>query len=141
MKICPKCNLELEENAKFCPQCGAALETEFAAGETGEREFSVENTAVGAEFHSGPAYSSQPVQYVQQRTNGMAIAGFVLSFFVPVLGIIFSAIGMKQTKENNEAGRGLAIAGLVISIVWVAIALILGLVGACTVSNLIYYWG
>ena len=53
-----------------------------------------------------------------RKTNGMAVTGFVLSFFCGVLGIIFSAIGMAQTsKDPNQGGRGLAIAGLVISIV------------------------
>ena len=53
-----------------------------------------------------------------RKTNGMAVTGFVLSFFCGVLGIIFSAIVMAQTsKDPNQGGRGLAIAGLVISIV------------------------
>ena len=55
----------------------------------------------------------------EQEWSGMAIAGFVLSFlwFLSILGLIFSIIGMKQTKDNKKKGRGLAIAGLVISIV------------------------
>lgn len=49
-------------------------------------------------------------------TNGMAIAGFVLAFFCSLLGLIFSIIGLNQTKARNQSGRGLAIAGIVISI-------------------------
>ena len=53
------------------------------------------------------------------KTNGMAVAGFVLSLLCWPLGIIFSAIGMNQTKADpSQGGRGLAIAGLVISIVF-----------------------
>jgi hypothetical protein len=63
----------------------------------------------------------------KKRYSGMAIAGFVCSFFIPLLGIIFSAIASHQTKvDKNLDGRSLAIAGLVISIVsmvaWVFIA-------------------
>ena len=74
-----------------------------------------------------------------QRTNGFAIAGFVVSFFVAILGIIFSAIALKQIRESNEGGRGLAVAGLVLSIIWIAIALLLFMSGACTLSALRFY--
>lgn len=58
-----------------------------------------------------------------KKTNGMAITGFVLSFFCGVLGIVFSAIGLSQTgKDPNQGGRGLAIAGLIISIVSLVIS-------------------
>jgi uncharacterized protein with PQ loop repeat len=62
---------------------------------------------------------------MQQRTSGMAIAGFVLSFFCSLLGLIFSIMGHNECKRSNGAvgGDGLAIAGIVISslglIVWV----------------------
>src|SRR5580704_7892796 len=53
------------------------------------------------------------------RTSGMAIAGFVLSFFCGILGLIFSILGLSQCNRSNGAvkGKGLAIAGMVISIV------------------------
>jgi hypothetical protein len=51
------------------------------------------------------------------KTNGMAIAGFVLSFFISPLGIIFSAIGLNQIgKDPRQGGKGLAIAGLILGI-------------------------
>lgn len=50
-----------------------------------------------------------------QKSNGMATAGFVLSFFVPLLGIIFSVIGLSKSKDAGK-GKGLAIAGIIISI-------------------------
>jgi Na+/glutamate symporter len=60
-----------------------------------------------------------------KKTNGMAITGFVLSFFCGILGIVFSAIGLSQTGKNpNQGGRGLAIAGLIISIVSLVISFI-----------------
>ena len=71
------------------------------------------------------------------KTNGMAVAGFVCSLIVCwPLGLIFSIIGMNQTKADpSQGGRGLAIAGLVISIVsavlmflfWGTFAAILGI--------------
>jgi hypothetical protein len=59
-----------------------------------------------------------------QGTNGMAIAGFVLSFFCSILGIIFSVMGMNQTKRTGQSGYGLAVAGLVISIASIAFGIV-----------------
>ena len=53
----------------------------------------------------------------------MAVVGFVSSVIVccpvlsPLLGLIFSLVGLSQTKGGVRRGRGLAIAGLIISIV------------------------
>lgn len=80
----------------------------------------------------------EPYMAPPQQTNGMGVAGFVLSlvaFFgctVPylsgpiwLLGLIFSIIGL------NRQPRGLAIAGLIISLVGIFIILaVLFFVGA-----------
>ncbi|HZC69385.1 MAG TPA: DUF4190 domain-containing protein [Jatrophihabitans sp.] len=75
--------------------------------------------------------------YTQPRSgsNGKAIAGLilgiasivlcVLSFFdgvLVVLGLIFSLIGMNETKRTGGAGRGLAVAGLICSIIGAVLA-------------------
>lgn len=54
-----------------------------------------------------------------QKTNGLAIAGFVtaLACCSPV-GIILSAIGLSQINKNpNQKGKGLATAGLIIGVI------------------------
>ena len=56
---------------------------------------------------------------VPQKTNGLAIAGFVTSLACcsPV-GIVLSAIGLSQiNKDPTQTGKGLATAGLIIGIV------------------------
>lgn len=53
-----------------------------------------------------------------QRTNTMAILGLVFAFIVSPLGIVFSAMGLKQTRERGEGGRGLALAGMILSIIF-----------------------
>jgi hypothetical protein len=54
----------------------------------------------------------------------MAILGLVFAFVFSPLGIVFSAIGLSQTKKRGEGGRGLAIAGLILSIVFLLIGLL-----------------
>lgn len=54
----------------------------------------------------------------QQKTNGLAVAGFVtaLACCSPV-GIILSAIALSQLKTfPDQKGKGLATAGLIIGI-------------------------
>ncbi len=77
-----------------------------------------------------PAASGATVP-LESTTSGMAIAGLVCAFIAPLFGLIFSIIGLNQTKDNKRGGRGLAVAGLVISILgmlatlfWVVIFII-----------------
>jgi hypothetical protein len=79
----------------FCSTCGA-------------------NVATG--LPPGTPMMSYPMP---TRTSGMAIAGFVLSFFCGLLGLIFSIMGRNECKRSDGrvGGGGLALAGIIISIV------------------------
>lgn len=61
---------------------------------------------------------------IENKTNGLAIAGFVLAFFFPLVGLILSIIARKQCLENREGGENLALAGIIISAVSMAIVVI-----------------
>jgi hypothetical protein len=74
-------------------------------------------------YNAYPAYDLQ-----RPRTNVMAILGLIFAFIFSPLGIIFSAIGLRQIKRRREGGRGLAIAGLVVSIVLFLIGLLVTLI-------------
>jgi hypothetical protein len=59
-----------------------------------------------------------------QRTNGLAIGGFITSLLCcgPV-GLILSIVGLSQIKKDpSQGGKGLAIAGIVIG----AIGMVVG---------------
>lgn len=75
----------------------------------------------------------QPM-YTQTRTSGMAIAGFVLSFFCSILGLIFSCVGYSECKKSGGTvtGEGLAIAGIVISV----LGMILGVIYVIAIATL-----
>jgi hypothetical protein len=64
----------------------------------------------------------------------MAILGLVFAFVFSPLGIVFSALGLKQTRQRNEGGRGLAVAGLIVSIIFTVLGL-LWLILAVTVLS------
>ena len=85
------------------------------------------------QYQSAPPPAAYPTEqqpvygqpgYQPQRTNTMAILGLVFAFVFSPLGIVFSAIGLKQVKQRREGGRGLALAGLIISIVSLLIGIL-----------------
>ena len=51
------------------------------------------------------------------KTNGLAIAALVCSFFCGILGIILGIVAIGQINKTNEGGKGLAIAGSAIGAV------------------------
>ncbi|MBB4071768.1 DUF4190 domain-containing protein [Leucobacter sp. OH2974_COT-288] len=59
-----------------------------------------------------------------EKTNVMAIVGFVLSFFVSLVGAILSLVALSQIKKTGEKGRGLAIAGAIIGFVGTILTII-----------------
>jgi len=94
---CPNCGAQNLPGSAFCAQCATNL---MAPPQFGM-----------------PQPGMMPM-YQQTRTSGMAIAGFILSFFCGLLGLIFSCIGYSECKKSNGTvtGEGLAIAGIIISI-------------------------
>ena len=60
-----------------------------------------------------------------QKTNALAIASLISSFFVSVLGIILGFVALNQIKKTGEQGRGLALAGIIIGFVAVGITVLI----------------
>jgi uncharacterized protein DUF4190/zinc ribbon protein len=96
---CPTCGAQNLPNAAFCSQCATNLLVP-------------------------PGVAHIPLV---TRTSGMAVAGFVLSFFCGLLGLIFSCIGYSECRKSNGTvtGEGLAIAGIVISILSFVIGVVI----------------
>lgn len=69
----------------------------------------------------GVATGSKTPVANSDKTNTLAIVGFVLSFLVSIAGLICSIIARKQCRETGEKGMGLATAGMIISIVGMAL--------------------
>lgn len=117
---CKNCGQKLDEGALFCTKCGTKVEIQ----------------------ETKPVEDNQNVnQNIEKhKTNGLAIAGFVISIVSPicccgtlsVLSLIFSIIGLSQINKNDESGRGLAIAGIVISAISILIWFIFYFLGITT---------
>lgn len=82
----------------------------------------------------GGGYPQQQQPYGQQgyppqgygnpnagKIPGTVIAGFILAFLCPLIGLILCAVGLGEAKRRG-AGEGLAIAGIVISLAWLLLS-------------------
>lgn len=58
------------------------------------------------------------------KPNVLAIVGFVLSFLLPIAGLVCSILGRNKANSPNGEGQGMALAGIVISIVMLSLELI-----------------
>lgn len=105
--------------AKFCTNCGNELD---------DRAIMCPKCGI--------ALTQTVANSGQTQSNGMAIAGFVLSFFIPLLGLIFSILGLKKSKETNT-GKGLSTAGIIISCITMVITLIIGIISFSAVNDTI----
>ena len=94
---CTVCGTEINNEAIICPHCGVATQN----------------------------YNASKIQGLNGDKNGMAIAGFVCSFFIPLLGWIFSGIGLHRANKRNGKNKGFAVAGIVISCVMFVFNLLL----------------
>ena len=107
MKYCTECGKELASDAKVCENCGKKLVVEEVAPEVAtQNNNQVNNTQA-------------------KDSNGLAIAGFIISLVslilccgsISWLGLLFSIIGLVNSKKVNEKNKGLAIAGIVLGVI------------------------
>ena len=117
MKVCPRCQKVTDDDASYCPRCGAKLDPVFAEPPTREE---VESP-------------------VMPTSNGMSIAGLVFGILVSiaapllairftvfellvipggVVGIILSAKSIRRSHDSRSK------IGLVLNIIGTAIALL-----------------
>ncbi|MBP3087892.1 DUF4190 domain-containing protein [Corynebacterium sp. sy017] len=99
---------------------------------------SQDNTQLPSYPYSYPTGNTAVEQHYPQQseTNTMSVIGFLVSLFMPVLGLILSIIGLVQIKRSGERGRGFAIAGIIISGLWcVFVIAFLALGGLALLSN------
>lgn len=138
--FCTKCGTELKDDSKFCHNCGATVKPKAQEDTLGPEVFAPTPQPTAQTTQPKPQQlTQQPAQQTTNQNEGIfGLLGFILSFFVPIAGLILSIIGMKKTKN-----RGFAIAGLVISIVSMVITFIVMvavIAAADTVSDYPYYY-
>lgn len=111
--FCKHCGKEVNENAVICPNCGIATDKYYKTS-----------------------------SYAPAQKNTMALVGFILSFFVPLVGLILSIIGYKNAQKPEYLGDGksMSVAGIIISAIYLAVCLIYGFIVFMIWFNILFMW-
>jgi type IV pilus assembly protein PilA len=115
MNPCPKCGTFLQENARFCANCGAL------------------NTGAPGMGAAGG-----------QQTSTKAILALVFSLipfcFMPVVGIVLGVMARKEirARPHQLKGDGLALAAIIIGSIFAVISVI-GMLAAIAIPNFIRF--
>ena len=149
--FCPNCGTQNPDGTSFCSNCGSPLTsnvnpapapapapvtpvTPVAPVAPAPAPAPVAPVApVAPAPQPAPSYTpnQQPVTAIQPQTNGtngLCLAGFIISLVSIVLGgslslisLILCIIGVNSAGKKNQKGKGQAIAGIIISAVLVLI--------------------
>lgn len=92
--FCPRCGRKLDDNVRFCPGCGASING--TPNPSQQPNYQYPNYPQ-AQPQQHPYYQQQPA--AQSTTNTIAIVGFIFSFFVAIVGLICSIIGLSKSKD------------------------------------------
>ena len=141
--FCSNCGQRLTDDAKHCPNCGVLIrrdtETEKGPDASYTETRETERPRVD-QYNNSYGYTAAPVP---TKADGYALTGLILAIvsgvcsclpFIglpcAVLGIIFSAKGMK-----SETRHTMAVIGLVLSIVFTACNLMTGFSAAVALAR------
>lgn len=134
--FCPNCGTQNPDGTSFCSNCGSPLTSNVNPAPAPAPAPVTPVTPVAPVAPApapAPVYTpnQQPVQAVQPQTNGtngLCLAGFIISLVSIVLGgslslisLILCIIGVNSAGKKNQKGKGQAIAGIIISALFVLI--------------------
>lgn len=116
--FCAKCGKEIPNDAKVCPNCGAAVEEENAT----------------------PVVEAKPVEAPKKSkvlvlSIVLSVIGSVVSLFVPLIGYVLGAVtigsGIDAKKKNDSA----ATVAIILGVVCVVISLASNIIGAILINK------
>ena len=117
MALCKNCGAQIEDNVKFCPQCGATAEnigvqqTQPQQNEAAQNNFSAKFASLNNTADTTAEFDANDV------TQNKAMA--ILAYFGPLVLIpIFAAKGSKFARYHSNQGLLLLIACVAWSIVY-----------------------
>lgn len=115
MNFCPGCGTQLDVNMRFCPNCGAS---------------------VNGQPNPNPTYGQA---YQQPAEPDVPSTGLqVLSFFIPLAGLILFIINQKEKPVSAKSYGKLALISWLIGI---GFSIVFGIIGGvvATVGTASYY--
>ena len=141
MNYCIHCGSSVLDDAIICPKCGCSVQYDNVSKANDYNNYNGYNN-VG----NGYAQNSAPRPVVDSYSS-MCIAGFILSFFWTLVGLILSIVAHNESKKTGSAkSLSLSKAGIIVSSVFlgieafaVIVCIALIIVGAGLSSALVWY--
>ena len=125
--FCSKCGKQIADNSSFCTSCGSKV--------------NVPNSTAGGTYTTYTNTGSTASNAINgNTTNVFAILGLIFAFVMPILGIIFSCVGLSEAKQKNGSGHGMAKAGLILSIIFIALVVIYAIFFAVFLASQVDSW-
>ena len=103
MKYCNQCGNQLEDSAAFCTRCG------FQFANNVQPSYAQNAYASAGGY---PTTAMQQGKPVKTGPTGLSIAAFILSFFIPLAGLI---MGIVDLAKKSGRKKGLSIAAVILS--------------------------
>lgn len=156
--FCQNCGSMLEEGVKFCPNCGASIAQPEPVRETAVNE-PVQPT-FETPVYEQPVVKSNPAADALSTPIlifGILGIAFASSFYLSILGIIFSGIAKSKVRQflaeggvlsgKAKVGSILARIGMILGIVltvlfviWLIAVIVAAIAGSNSYSSYSYNW-
>lgn len=120
--------MEPQNNAGSGQQDNPYMQPQYAQPQYAQ-QYGQQQPQYAAQQQYAQSYPPQPYPqggyYVAptEKWNTMCIVGFVLSFLIPIVGLVLSIIALVQINKTGEKSKGMAIAGIVIGAVAAVMAI------------------
>ncbi len=114
MRVCIHCGNQVPEDAAFCPVCGADI------------RYNANREAAGGAYAQP---QPRPAPAPADEYSPMSIAGFIVSFFSAIIGLILSILALNESKRTGSVKSGnFAKAGIIISSVSLGLTVLVAIV-------------
>ena len=126
---CAHCGAQIPQDSHFCTACGSRAAAQSTSHQT--------TTQFGQFGGPQPQYSTPP----PSTDNIMALVGLICAFVMPIVGLIFSILGLQKAREMNGKGRTMSLWGLWLSIIQLVLAILFFIIYIIVIIWAMGSWG
>ena len=141
MKYCSQCGKQLEDNANFCPSCGAKQHIDSKLDESyydngyqqestsyyepvNEKNENAGSNDLFGDLSSDNANNVENNEEKSQKSEDKqnkkyrdtAVVALILAFFIPVVGFIIGIKGVHDIKDNKSTYYKMCLGAILVSI-------------------------
>lgn len=120
--FCSKCGTQINQGASFCAGCGNPSATTPVA------------TNYSAPTTNFQTQSMAPQGLAAPVTSGLAVASFVVSLFVPLIGLILGYVARSDIRKSGGQKIGIGFTTAAIVIGWIFTVFIFVIIVAAIAS-------